>query len=438
MDNYTRKALKNKIKRLVFMRKLKEKRIVLFGASVFSKEVNKILTELDFSISAVIDNDVRKIGKECMGKLIQKPEEVLSPFDRNNAILILSGGFYREMAYQLSRMGYKKGKQFHVLNYKINESLPVVLNMLIHTITGAVIYWWLTKKYPRKPAVFIAPYTGTGDIYLIGLFFEEFLRRNNIGDYVFVVVSGACKKVAESSGIKNVIAVKPHLSDSIIGWWHFLRSDQPLFVLNDGWMGNPLQWIRGYRGLDFEKMFRYFVFGFGNEVPHERPRYKDYSKEIDSIFMRHGLKKGRTVVLSPHSNTLFDLPEDVWKAIVDYCRQHGYTVCTNCAGKSEKPIKGTEAVFFPLTQAIGFMNFAGYFIGVRSGLCDIISSSSCKKIVLYERDGFFYKCSPFDYFSLRKMGLCDDILELEYHSDLKKEILERILNAFGGVETYGL
>ena len=53
-----------------------------------------------------------------------------------------------------------------------------------------------------------------------------------------------------------------------------------------------------------------------------------------------------------------------------------------------------------------------------------------KKVILYEKDGFFYKCSPFDYFNLKKMGLCNDAVELEYRSDIKDEVLDTILGMF--------
>jgi len=60
----------------------------------------------------------------------------------------------------------------------------------------------------------------------------------------------------------------------------------------------------------------------------------------------------------------------------------------------------------------------------------VISSSSCKKVIIYEKDGLFYKSSQFDYFSLKKMGLCDDVIELEYHDDLKKSCFREIINVF--------
>ena len=67
------------------------------------------------------------------------------------------------------------------------------------------------------------------------------------------------------------------------------------------------------------------------------------------------------------------------------------------------------------------MNFENYFynliviiISIRSGLCDIISGTECRKIILYpegkKTDGISsYK----EFFSLEKMGICSDAIEIE-------------------------
>jgi hypothetical protein len=265
----------------------------------------------------------------------------------------------------------------------------------------------------------------------VGLFLNEYIRRNGITDYVFVVVSGACRRVAQMFGIKNIVVVGPRRADAIFRANYAFRAGWPVVVLNDGWGAEPTQWIRGYKGLSFERMFRYFVFGFDDSVRYELPPVRDNSAEIDAIFAEHNLIKGATVVLSPYSNTLFELPEAFWLRIAAYCQSAGYSVCTNCAGASEKPVAGTQAVFFPLDKAVDFMNAAGYFVGIRSGLCDVISTSACKKILLYEKDSFFYKCSPYAYFSLNGMGLCADALELEYRADIKEQVLKQI---FRGID----
>jgi hypothetical protein len=408
---------------------LRDKKILLFGASFFSREVKNCLSELGFAIDGVIDNDSRKIGIACMGMRVQRPEDALLPYDDGFVVLILSGGFYREMTRQLRLMGYSENRHVFVLNFKIDESPPVMAYAAARTIRGNAAYRKLMQGMPEKSVLFIAPYTGTGDIYLIGLFFREYLRRNGISEYVFVVVSGACKKVAEMFGIWNIVVVKPAVADDMIHCRCFLREDWPVVVLNDGWLGEPSQWLRGYKGLHFEKVFRRFVFGFDDSVPFALPPKMDCREETDALFLKHGLKKGETVVLSPYSNTLFDLPGDLWRRIVEHCKGLGYAVCTNCAGASEKAIAGTEAVFFPLSLAKAFLDAAGYFIGVRSGLCDIISASSCKKIVLYEKDGFFYKCSSYAYFGLARMGLCGDATEIEYRDDIREGVFKEIKDA---------
>lgn len=428
MDNYEKARVRRHVNRLVKRGALNDKQLVLFGASGFSKDILTCLHEQGYEANAVVDNDSRKIGIRCLGMMVRTPEDALIPFDDNNIILFYSPGFYREITAQLERMGYTKKRHIFAMNFKVDDSLHIFAYMTATKIRG--LYWYkkITRGHSRECTIFIAPYTGTGDIYLAGLFLNEYLKRNNITDYVFAVVSNACRKVADMFDIKNVSVLPHQVSDDIISLERATGRDLNIVVLNDGWMGDPLQWLRGYKGLNFEKVFRYFVFGFDDNVPHELPPRKDYSAEVDALFGQYGLVKGKTVVLSPYSNTLFDLPDDVLQTIVYHCKNQGFTVCTNCAG-AEKPVAGTAAVFFPLNQAIAFMDEAGYFIGVRSGLCDVISSSNCKKVILYEKEGFFYKSSQYEYFSLVNMGLCDDAVEIEYHDDLKEDVLNEIFDA---------
>lgn len=427
MDNDSKAKLRKKISRLVSRKALDGKRIFIFGAAAASKEIKTCLLELGYAPNAVIDNDPRKIGKECMTLTVQKPEDALLPFDDNAAILLCSGGFYQEITYQLTQFGYQKDRHIHILNFKSDESLISFARATKFILRGIILYKRLMHRMPPDTMIFVAPYTGTGDIYLAGLFLNEYVKRNKIENYIFVVVSGACKKVAEMFEIKNIRVIKPQIADTLTSLEKTLKINRNIKVLNDGWGGDQKQWLRGYKELRFDKVFRYFVFGFDDDVPYELPPRKDCSAEIDALFEKHNLIKGKTVILSPYSNTLFELPDEFWETIAEHCRSLGYSVCTNCAAKSELPVKGTEAVFFPLKVAIDFADAAGYFIGIRSGLCDVISSSSCKKVILYEKDGFFYKSSPYEYFSLNKMGLCDDAIEMEYRFDLKQDVMDEIL-----------
>jgi hypothetical protein len=422
MDNFAKEKLTKKIKRIYNKGIFNNKKIVLFGVSPAAKEIKNALAKLGYEPESVIDNDPRKIGTKCMGMTVCTPEDRLAPFDKDAVILIISHAYFKEMSYQLSTMGYKERKNFFVLNYKIDDRLRSFYYMLFRLCRGFFAYKKLMKTGCEK--IFIAPYTGTGDIYLAGLYFEDYLKKNHIENYVFVVVSGACKRVTKIFDIKNVVIIQPRIADELIIINTFFHKNLGIITLNDGW-NHSKQWLRGYNGLNFEKVFRYFVFGFDDNYSLRHPTLPDRQAEVDEIFTKYGLVKHKTVVLAPYSNTLFDLPQSFLEEIARIAAGKGYEVCTNCAGE-EKPVKGTKAVFFPLDIAKQFLDNCGVFIGVRSGLCDIISNSSCKKIIFYEKDSFFYKSSPFEYFSLTSMGLCDDAHEIEYDFDKEGEMIKLV------------
>jgi hypothetical protein len=422
MDNYEKERLSKKIRRIYKNGKLNNKNIVLFGVSPAAKEVKNALSNYEIFPESIIDNDPRRIGKKCMGLTVQTPEDRLSAYDDNAVILVISYAYYKEMAYQLKSMGYRERKNFFILNVKIDDSLFSFFYMCFRLIRGLIIYRKLLKT--GCETIFTAPYTGTGDIYLSGLYLGDYLKQNNIKKYVFVIVSGACKKTASIFNFENVVQIKPKYADDLIKLNDFNHKSLNIITLNDGW-NNDIQWLRGYNGLNFEHMFRHFVFGFDDSYKLKHPKLTDRQTEVDDIFEEYGLIKNKTVILAPYSNTLFDLPTDFLEEVTEIFASKGYVVCTNCAGK-EKPVNGTKSVFFPLDLAKQFMDNAGIFIGVRSGLCDIISNSSCKKIIFYEKDSFFYKSSSYDYFSLKAMGLCNDATEIEYSDDIKNMILDDI------------
>ena len=60
------------------------------------------------------------------------------------------------------------------------------------------------------------------------------------------------------------------------------------------------------------------------------------------------------------------------------------------------------------------MDYAGAFIGVRSGFCDILSATSAMYIVLYERA---LNAVKYEYFSFVRMGLNKDAKEFVYSGD---------------------
>ena len=94
------------------------------------------------------------------------------------------------------------------------------------------------------------------------------------------------------------------------------------------------------------------------------------------------IEKGKAVILSPYAKSVTPLSGNMWEEIVEDYRRKGYQVLTNVAG-DEKPLESTEPINPRLSEMKSAVEHAGTFIGIRSGLCDVIRTADCRKVALY-------------------------------------------------------
>ncbi len=397
----------------------------VFGVSDHTRQIIRRLRSHNIEPAGIIDNDPSKQSGYCAGTRVMPFNDLGNALDQDHRYVIYSP-YWREMLGQLKHAGVKKKNI--LLLYKRKKGLA---RLMCEASAGRLLYGRLVKKYGNLP-VFVCPYTGTGDIYLIGTFWNAYCAKNSIHDYIFIVISKACEKTAMLFGIKNIVVLKKQKEAAELIRAHMLWPDEiPMKLLNDCWgqiHSNQIEWFRGFKGLNFTTMFRRYVFDLDETVKPQHPKDWDAGTKSASQFERAGLPVGKTVVLSPYSNTLLDLPGEFWAQLADRLKEKGYAVCTNTSGPMEPVVPGTEAVFFPLDTAPWFLDQAGYFVGVRSGLCDIISGSSARKIILYDAQNRFYKGSAYEYFSLIGMELCGDAVEIPFDRNNKHRIMERILD----------
>ena len=411
------------IDRLHKNNKLRNKNICLFGVSDSTRQVIQVFRMLGYEPVYIIDNDPIKQKSYCsMIKVVP-----LDMIPRNGkTIIFIYSMFWREMQTQAIKAGFC-AKQIKVL-YEKDKTLA---NRIYEGWLGKKIYRKLVSRY-GDVSLFLCPYTGTGDVYLIGTFWHEYILNNKIEDYVFIVINEACRKVALLFNIKNVELLKNQKeSEYLIRYYSLCPTEIRLKVLNDGWAkirANPTEWFRGYKGLYFTELFRKFVFRLPDTSRPRHPQFLDVSNQIKQLFEENGLIENKTVIISPYSNTLSDLPNEFWIKITDALLKKGYIVCTNSSGKHEPAIGGSIPVFFPLNIAPQFVKMAGVFIGVRSGFCDVISGASVKKIILYDAENRFYNCSAYEYFSLNHMGLCSDAVEIRYKSGELAPVVSMVLD----------
>lgn len=399
------------------------KNIYLFGVGENTRQVIMILRKVQLEPVFVLDNDKIKQGTYCSGIPVISVENVknlTNPFN----LYIICLPYWREMMAQFRTHGVKKK---NILILYREESL---FSCFYHAMLGKQIYDHLIAVYGKIP-LFVCPYTGTGDIYLIGTFWNQYTKINQINDYVFLVLNKACEKVARLFNVKNLVVFNQSVDCSyLIRYYMLCPKVVKLTLLNDSWQQihtNYLAGLRGYKGLNFTVQFRKFVFNLPDEAQPEHPIFRNADKEVLELLERYSLEEGKTVIVSPYSNTLAGLPDEFWKKLVRRLKQFGFSVCTNSSGDREPAIEGTASVFFSLDIAPQMVEKAGYFIGIRSGFCDIISGTKAKKVILYQAKERFFNSSSYEYFSLKKMGLSSDAIEIQFDSS-DNQLCEEIIN----------
>ena len=92
--------------------------------------------------------------------------------------------------------------------------------------------------------------------------------------------------------------------------------------------------------------------------------------------------------------------------------------------------RGDAPALCRYAEIVPFLDRAGMFIGIRSGLCDIVATSRCRKIILHTyRAKWWPDGKSIAYTGLNHMGLCDDAIELETGADNDWETLYRQTSA---------
>lgn len=402
------------------------KRTAIFGCNLYARPVKDALEENGIIPDAFIDNDKDKQGIPCLGIMTYSPEQYMQK-GMENSIIIICSRYYQEMRGQLTTLGMDENQILFIPVSAEKTWLEPTEDNLKKSFEsiekGLSIYKHMREGKNPNCMVFLCPYPGTGDIYVTGCYFNQFLKKNNTKDYIFVVDGKSCSKVAELFFIQNIVTVEKKEMELLLKTYEFFAGEiliKPLLY----WGWRTKEYIRGtnYPQINFSFMFRNDALGLTDQTRPEHPPVYDrgYAK---TLFEKLHLKKGKTVILAPYAGSFkSEISIDIWKQIEETLRNKGYSVCTNSTGAKEPAIGKSVPIFFPYNQAINVVNYAGYFIGLRSGLCDVISSATAKMVILYEST---FSAANMDFFGLKNMGLNDSAVELDYHG--QKDFGEQVL-----------
>lgn len=392
--------------------------VAVFGCNAYTKSIRDILAKNEIKLSVILDNDVRKQNKISLGILMRSPEEVVR--EEKDLVVIIYSGYCNEMVKQLEELGVYKENILAIpfrpfKRGKYDESLEGMKEKYIEVCHGYEIYTGIMSELSVE-YLFVCPYKGTGDVYHAVSFLDRYAKERGIINYGVLVMSNAGAKVVQLFGFDKVYVLKSE-EDMVylLGAWVFWGEEKMKMkpIRHCGWRWKMSPWVFGKDDVTFLDMFRSDVFGFSENVEPALPRKNGNIKYIEQLFFNNGLSKGRTVILSPYANSVEpEMTYDIWGMLADKIKEAGFDVCTNCVGE-ELPIKGTKPLAFSYADAIDVLEYAGFFVGIRSGLCDIVSSAKCKMIIVYENG---IRALNYNFFGLSTMGLNREEIPIIYSS----------------------
>ncbi|MCR5331280.1 MAG: hypothetical protein K6E62_08845 [Lachnospiraceae bacterium] len=399
--------------------------IILFSVTRTTRYLINRLSE--FNICAVLDNDESLSGTECEGVPVYTPGEYLSGTHQNDIRIILPTRSYRAIAEQLYDFGYRVGEQVFIsyVEYK-----PYHINRIEKEfLRGKTIYEDIRRQYPDERLYFVT-YPGIGDTYLAGMYLSDRMKFDGVEKGVVILITETCRRVF--SMLDNGTDVKIYTIRD--------REDGKRLILYMKQIGYDRTnscnlthshdlidpgYLRGFRGIDFNTMLQKIAF----HADRKRPGVEIISQSADEVFEKNGWLQDRTVLLSPYAHSERKLPTEFWAELAVRLKENGFAVCTNVSG-DEEAVDGTPPLAIRLEQVFDFVEKAGFFIGLRSGLCDLLSRAKAEKIILYSGEKARESGYTYNFFGLSNMGMADsDTYELTVNSDWK-ELIEEILYVF--------
>lgn len=389
------------VQKLSVDRKIKRKEeILLFGENQNTKRLIDFYLK-DYKVTAVLDNDIRKENRVICGVPIKYPRNELLDDKKK---IVIAANHYCEMLEQLEQFGYREGVDVFVVSNAENASDEELIELdwrLEKLRKGAKAYARFVARYPDT-WLFYNP-RATGNTYLLGIYIFDYIKQNKIDNFIVWNKKENCQELCNLMGIPAELAgicIEPlSIFADVVGW------EKMKFKIMDPYntRTNLIQ-MRGYKNIDFRSIYQCVLFGVNGKV--NIPKLKQ--KNTENVFREMGLRLGNTVLIAPHAYTTAAIKKTVWKELISEIKDAGFDVCINC--NQEEHWEGEKCVFLRYAEVIDFLNKAGFFIGARSGLCDIVTQSECNMAVLYPTE---QSNELFNYFSIESMGLRKDgILEI--------------------------
>lgn len=361
---------------------LAKKKVFLFGHCNTTLEMIEYLDSQGIKVTAILDNNDAKQGLEYKNATVVYPGQIIEMAgdDPNrNSVVLITSRFYAAMLQQLREIGYE-GTVRKIIDYntyaEYSLSDETIVKMKKRVQYGGELLGELSEEYENYFKVF-CPFNALGDIYFMISYWAAFAEKRKIEKVVFCVSSQALDDVIHMFGDYQVRVYEQREMDAMIQFAIYTQDENVFIAHQDRPYVVNLAKALYIKKISLEQIYCCGVYGLPVGTSPSKPiENKWVYKDINSI------PEKKTVIFSPYAKSVISIDSKVWSQAVTYYSGAGYKCYTNVID-DEQPLEGTEAISPSLLELRSVVERAGIFVGIRSGLCDILREAKAKKIALY-------------------------------------------------------
>lgn len=287
-------------------------------------------------------------------------------------------------------------------------------------------------------------------IFELGVEKDEFvfLSSTGIGDLYL--------KLLLINGLKETLGTQKisigYLKQKHIGVINLFRKDiYKIYKLNEdeinqlseysskpslGTVSHPYNTINKFQSIGFHNFNFLDLIKLQFNIPLEFNNYckPSLTNEINLIVRSKmdelGVELNQAVLIAPTAVTFKPISTDFWIDMIDILIRRGRKVLLLEKSLNFKNYSNANLIYidFPLEEAISITNYCGSFIGYRSGICDLVESSTAKKVIIYpENDNNYF--DHFKGFSFIEMGFLheDKFKEIVFDEKNKEDVIKYTL-----------
>lgn len=353
------------------------KTVFLFGHCNATEELCDYLLENHCVPHCFLDNNQKKQGTFYGDIPILSPD-VISSFSSEDCIVLIASRFFHTMSEQLHKLGYE-GDIVETVEYNSYQAFSIEESVFQQkkqrVLDGFACFETYHEKFPQRYFV-LCPYSALGDVYLAMSYLEAYCEKHHIFSFVVFTVGNPCGEVARLFTKEPVISLGQKEMDAFVQAVLLMGIKTGILAHHNHFYTDSSFQILQSELISFPQYYRDVVFGLDDTVEMAVPLH---GKEVSC---KEKIPKGRSVILAPYANSVVEAPKSFWTDLVKGYQAEGLHVFTNII-EGQEPLDDTTSLVLPISEMCDAVCWAGYFVSLRSGLCDVVHTAKARKTVVF-------------------------------------------------------